>query len=57
GNYSLGITEVTVFPEASNLDTSFSLEVNIKTTAKNNEDAEKLLRAFGLPMKKVQKGE
>lgn len=57
GNYNLGIQEVTVFPEASNQDTSFGLEVNIKTTAENNEDAEKLLRAFGLPMKKVQKGE
>ena len=50
-NYSLGITEHTVFPEVR-LDDElkpFGLQVTIVTTAKKKEEGEALLRALGFP--------
>ena len=54
GNYSLGIKEHTVFPEVSYEDIvgTYSLQANVITTAKNNEEAKKLLEYFGFPFKK-----
>lgn len=52
GNYSLGIKEHTVFPELIGKDVpALSLQVNIETTAKNNEEAYELLKEFGFPFK------
>lgn len=52
GNYSLGIREHTVFPELIGKDVApVSLQVNIETTAKDNERAKDLLLAFGFPFK------
>jgi large subunit ribosomal protein L5 len=53
GNYSVGIKEHTVFPEMIGLDTApISLQVNIGTTAKNNEQAKALLSHLGFPFVK-----
>ncbi|HBG81331.1 TPA: 50S ribosomal protein L5 [candidate division CPR2 bacterium] len=54
GNYSLGIKEHTVFPEVSYEDVSgvHSLQLNIVTTAQNDEEAKRLLEYFGFPFKK-----
>jgi large subunit ribosomal protein L5 len=53
GNYSLGIKEHTVFPELTGKDvTGVSLQINIQTTAKNDDNAQALLRAFGFPFTK-----
>ncbi|OIP24637.1 50S ribosomal protein L5 [bacterium CG2_30_37_16] len=54
GNYSLGINEHTVFPEVSHDDIvgTYGLQVNINTTATNDEEAKKLLEYFGFPFKK-----
>lgn len=53
GNYSLGIKEHTVFPELTGKDANpVSLQVNIQTTAKNDEEAKALLSAFGFPFTK-----
>jgi len=52
GNYTIGIAEVTVFPEAFNEEENFGIEISIVTTAKNNEDAGDLLTGLGSPLKK-----
>ncbi|MEK9156058.1 MAG: 50S ribosomal protein L5 [Patescibacteria group bacterium] len=54
GNYSLGIREYSIFPEVryENIPMMFGLEVNIKTTAKNSEEARALLTALGFPFEK-----
>jgi large subunit ribosomal protein L5 len=52
GNYSLGIKEHTVFPELIGKDVPpISFQVNIETTAKNNEEGRELLSAFGFPFR------
>ena len=54
GNYSMGITENTVFPEINpdNIDKIYGLEITICTTAKNNEVGTILLKALGFPFQK-----
>lgn len=50
GNYSLGIKEHTVFPQLIGKDVpSVPFQVNIQTSAKNDENAKALLTAFGFP--------
>jgi len=55
GNYSLGLKEHTVFPEARIADEirSFGIQVTIVTTAKTNQEAEKFLRALGFPFRAI----
>jgi large subunit ribosomal protein L5 len=51
GNYSLGIREQIIFPEINydDVDVIRGLDVSITTTAKDDEQAEALLRGLGLP--------
>ena len=51
GNFSLGIREQIIFPEINydDVDTIRGLDVAITTTAKDNEQAEALLRGLGMP--------
>lgn len=57
GNYSLGIKEHTVFPELIGKDiTSISLQVNIETSSRKDEEAKALLSAFGFPFRNSDKG-
>ncbi len=53
GNYSLGIKEHIVFPEIDfdKVDRLRGLDVTITTSAKNDEDARALLKAFEFPLK------
>jgi large subunit ribosomal protein L5 len=53
GNYSLGIREHLVFPEISfeEANALISLQVNIITTAKNDEEAKRLLILLGFPFR------
>lgn len=53
GNYSLGIKEQIVFPEIQydKIDKIRGLDITITTTAKNDEEAKALLKAFGFPLK------
>ena len=52
GNYSLGIKEHTVFPELIGIDVApISLQVNIETSAKSNDEAHELLKEFGFPFR------
>lgn len=53
GNYTLGIREHTIFPEVDieRVTKTLGVEVTFVTTAKTDEEASKLLKAFGLPFK------
>jgi large subunit ribosomal protein L5 len=54
GNYTLGFSENTVFPEIdpSKIDRIQGLEVSIVTTAKDNKEGLALLKALGMPFRK-----
>lgn len=54
GNYSLGFTEYSVFPEIdiATVDKIQGVQMNIVTTAQNKEQAYALLKAFGMPFVK-----
>ena len=56
GNYSIGIKEQIIFPEIDydNIDTIRGLDITITTTAKTDEEALALLKAFNFPIKNVQ---
>jgi len=53
GNYSFGLKEQIVFPEIDydKVDALRGMDVTITTTAKTNEEAEALLRAFNFPLR------
>lgn len=54
GNYTLGFSENTVFPEIdpSKIDRIQGLEVSIVTTARDNKEGMALLKALGMPFRK-----
>ena len=54
GNYSLGISEHTVFPEINidDVDNVHGMEVTIVTSAETDEEAFELLSQMGMPFKK-----
>jgi large subunit ribosomal protein L5 len=51
GNYSLGLREQLAFPEIDydKVDRLRGLEVSVVTTARNDEEAKKLLELLGMP--------
>ena len=53
GNYSMGISEQTVFPEVEVDKVEFirGLDVTIVTTAKNDEEAKALMEGLGFPFR------
>jgi large subunit ribosomal protein L5 len=57
GNYSLGIKEQIVFPEIDldKVKNISGMDICIVTTAKNDNDAKKLLDFYGMPFKRVKK--
>lgn len=54
GNYSLGVKDHSIFPEVlyDKFPHPFSFQVNIKTSAKTDKEAKKLLEFMGFPFKK-----
>ena len=54
GNYSLGIREHSIFPEAADEDVKdvFGLAITVVTTANNKKDAQAYLSHLGFPFKK-----
>jgi len=54
GNYSMGLTEQTVFPEidAGKVEFQQGMNITFVTTAKTDEEARKMLALFGMPFKK-----
>lgn len=57
GNYSLGITEQSIFPELNFEDTQVlhGLQINFVIKTEDKAHAEALLRAFGMPFEKEEK--
>jgi large subunit ribosomal protein L5 len=57
GNYSLGIKEQIVFPEIQfdKVDKIRGMDITITTTAKNDDEARALLKAFGFPLREEKK--
>lgn len=57
GNYSMGITEHSIFPEidTDTLDRIHGFEIAMVTTAKTDEQAYQLLKHFGFPFVKRNK--
>lgn len=53
GNYTFGLKEQIVFPEIDydKVDALRGMDVTITTSAKNDEEAEALLRGFNFPIK------
>jgi large subunit ribosomal protein L5 len=54
GNYSMGLTEQSVFPEINPAQMEFQQGMNITlvTTANTDEEAMKMLSLFGMPFKR-----
>lgn len=52
GNYTFGIKEHTIFPEAAEEDVrdTFGLGITVVTTAKTKKESEALMRLIGLPI-------
>ena len=53
GNYTLGLHEQLVWPEVNydDIDKVRGMEVTIVTTARSDEEARRLLRLFGMPLR------
>ncbi len=54
GNYSMGLKEQIVFPEIDydQIDVLRGMDITITTSAKTDDEAKALLRAFNLPLRK-----
>jgi len=59
GNYSLGIKEQITFPEIdyNQVDTIRGLDITITTSAKSDEEALALLKAFNFPFREIKTAE
>jgi len=55
GNYSIGLTEQTVFPEidAGKVEFQQGMNITFVTTAKTDEEAKRMLALFGMPFRKT----
>lgn len=56
GNYSMGVTEQIIFPEIDydKIDKIRGMDITIVTSAKTDNEARDLLRAFNFPLKSVK---
>jgi len=56
GNYSMGLSEQSVFPEINAAKVEFQQGMNITfvTTARSDDEARKLLELFGMPFKRPE---
>ena len=55
GNYSLGLTEQSVFPEIDPDKVTFTqgMDVTFVTSTNNDDEARELLRSFGMPFREA----
>ena len=55
GNYSMGVKEQIIFPEINvdKIDRIRGLDITVVTTAKTDEEAFELLKALGMPFRKL----
>lgn len=56
GNYNLGITDHSIFPEISieNIKKHIGLDITIVTTAQTDEEGRELLKLLGMPFRRTE---
>jgi large subunit ribosomal protein L5 len=56
GNYNLGVTDFTIFPEITveNVKKTMGLDVTIVTSAETDEEGRELLRLLGMPFRRPE---
>ena len=56
GNYSLGISDFSIFPEITveNVKKTMGLDISIVTTAKTDEEGRELLKLLGMPFRRTE---
>jgi large subunit ribosomal protein L5 len=56
GNYSMGLSEQSVFPEinAAQIESQQGMNITLVTTAKTDREARKMLSLFGMPFKEYK---
>ena len=54
GNYNLGISDFTIFPEITveNIKKSMGLDITLVTSARTDDDGRELLRMLGMPFRR-----
>lgn len=54
GNFSMGLSEQSVFPEidTANIEATQGMNITIVTTAESDEESRRMLDLFGMPFKK-----
>jgi large subunit ribosomal protein L5 len=57
GNYNMGLTEQTLFPEVNPDKVQFTqgMDIAFTTTATNDEEGQRLLALLGMPFRSVEK--
>ena len=55
GNYNLGITDITIFPEVSveSVKRSLGLDITLVTSAETDDEGRELLRLLGMPFRRA----
>jgi large subunit ribosomal protein L5 len=56
GNYNIGITDFTIFPEITveNVKKTMGLDITIVTTAESDDEGRELLRLLGMPFRRTE---
>lgn len=56
GNYNLGISDFTIFPEITveNVKKSMGLDITIVTTSRDDEEGRELLKLLGMPFRRTE---
>ncbi len=56
GNYNLGITDHTIFPEITveNVKKHMGLDITIVTTASSDDEGRELLKLLGMPFRRIE---
>lgn len=56
GNYNIGITDFTIFPEITveNVKKTMGLDITIVTSAETDDEGRELLRLIGMPFRRVE---
>jgi large subunit ribosomal protein L5 len=56
GNYTIGVTDFTIFPEivVENNKRSMGLDITLVTSAETDEEARELLKHLGMPFRRIE---
>ena len=56
GNYNIGISDFTIFPEITveNVKKTMGLDITIVTTAESDDEGRELLRLLGMPFRRTE---